>query len=288
MFRVGFAGSDGLACHILSLLPQRPDWVLTRPPAKAGRGLGRRETEVSRWATEKEIPIHTFSPATHQCPPCDLLLVVSYGNYLPPSWLNRPLGTLNFHPSDLPRWRGAAPIQRALMAGEERLGACWIELVEEWDAGPVLIRGWVKAPPLSTGGWVKEEMGKEGVRQLRDIWDALGEGTAVRMEQEGEPTWASRITAEDREVVPTMSAPKMHHRIRALDPSPGARMRWKGSWLGLRGSKGVVEGTLGVGELASRGTSLLLGTGDGVLSIGRVHPAGKREMDGAEFLRGQG
>lgn len=283
---VGFAGSDALAAAILEALPVAPAWVLTRPPARRGRGLALASTPVAAAAAARGLEAIWPDPRAASPPPADLLVVVSYGRLLPPAWLGGALGAVNFHPSHLPKWRGAAPVARALMAGEPTVGACWMRLVQSMDAGPVLARAEVAVGPSQTAGSLLADLAAVGAASLAAVWPRLVAGRAAGVAQAGEPTLAPRLTRDDRLVDWARPAADLHNLVRALDPLPGARTRWGDTWLGLGASRGAEEGSLAPGALAAAGDDLLVGTGGGSLRVGRVVPAGRLPMSGAEFLRG--
>lgn len=284
--RIGFAGSDGLAAAVLAGLPSRPDWVLTRPPSRKGRGLRMAETPVARAAGEAGIDALTLDPREVDPPEADLLLVVSYGRILPASWLEFPLGAVNFHPSDLPAWRGAAPVERAVMAGATEIGACWIRMGPEMDAGPVLARGTLEVGPRETGGEVRARAADLAVSSLESLWDGLLTGRTAGVCQSGTPTLAPRLASADRTADPAEPAARLHDLVRALDPAPGARARWGEGWLGLFLSRGTEAEGPPMGAAAADGDDLLIGTADGALRVGEVVPAGRGRMAGADFARG--
>jgi methionyl-tRNA formyltransferase len=292
--RVGFAGTSAWAADALSLLAADPALdvalVLTQPDRPAGRGRALRRPAVAERAEELGIP--SLQPEK----PADALdeivaagvgamAVVAYGELVPRALLDR-LPWVNLHPSELPRWRGAAPIERAIMAGEDHLASCVILLVQALDAGP--IAGFA---PFALG---PEEDAVDAYRLalhtgLPLLAGALADaaaGTLATVPQIGEPSYAAKLDKDDLALDPSCPWQELHQRVRALAAGSGARLEVGGHRLSVWRTRPVPELTLAPGTLEVRDGHVLLGAGDGVLELLEVQPAGKRRMEAVAWARG--
>lgn len=200
------------------------------------------------------------------------------------------LGWINLHFSLLPRWRGAAPVQRALMAGDEITGATVFQLVEELDAGDIL--GQVTQPigRHQTAGNLLDSLARSGAELLVRVVDALADGSARALPQVGEVTLAPKLSQADGEIDWTLPADMVSARIRGVTPEPGAFTELDdGSRLKVLDA--VVARDLpwlAPGEMALEGKRVLVGTGSEPIELTRVHPAGRTAMDAASWWRGRG
>lgn len=190
---------------------------------------------------------------------------------------------LNVHPSLLPRWRGAAPIQRAILAGDKTTGVSIIRLVEALDAGPIAWQAAIDIDPDDTTGSLSERLIKLGLQGLLAVIE--GENTSW-MPQVGETCYAEKIGKEDRVVDLNDGAQSAHRQIRALAPGPLAWTEIQGMRVNIHQAAicplSAPKGWLGISQQACP----LLGCGEDSLELTRVQPAGKKAMDGASFLRG--
>lgn len=293
MIRIAFLGSGAFALPSLRSLSGvgTISLVATRPPRPAGRGKKLRPTPVAQLATERAIPLaatgsrEALHGAVRVVEP-DLGVVVDFGMHLPDELLALPrLGFLNVHPSLLPRWRGAAPVPRAMLAGDDETGVSILQVVKAMDAGPVAAFERVPIDPRICCGELEAELAERGARLLAETVQALAAGARVAfMEQDSTyATRAPRLTAADQRIDWTGTGGCITRQIRALSPMPGAWARIRGERIRLldaiasdaSGSPGVI--------LAN---PLVVGCGQGAVQILRAQRPGKRSMEVEELLRG--
>jgi methionyl-tRNA formyltransferase len=287
--RVGFAGTSAWAADALRGLHACPGievaLALTQPDRPAGRGKRMRRPAVADAAGE--LGIELVQPerpqaalAALRAAGCEAMACVAYGELVPRPMLDA-LPWLNLHPSLLPRWRGAAPIERALMAGEEQAGVAVILLVEALDAGPVAALERFAVGPDEVAGDVYERALELGLEPLARALAAAAAGTLATVPQVGEPTYAHKLTAADRELDATGPARALHDRVRALSPHVGARLGSLTLWR-TRSSDLAAP----AGELVREGDALVLGCGDGAVEVLELQSEGRRRMVASEWLRG--
>ena len=260
--KLAVAATAPFGADVLERLADRHDVValLTRPDAPRGRGRTVAPPPAKEVAARKEIPVlqpERLGPEVAL--DADAIVVAAYGLLIPESLLERGLW-LNVHPSLLPRWRGAAPVERAIMAGDQETGVTIHRTIEELDAGPIAAQGRFPIGPDDDAGAVFAQAAEAAVDLLDDV---LPEPTFVPQPDDG-VTYADKITAADRGLDWNRPAQELHDRVRALSPHIGAR--------------GVVEGRR-VLVWRTRVT-------DGKLELLEVQPEGKRRMTYEEFLRG--
>ncbi|MGH2855143.1 MAG: methionyl-tRNA formyltransferase [Solirubrobacteraceae bacterium] len=309
--RTVFLGTSDFAAAVLERLAQsahRPRLVLTRPDRPRGRGRRVAPPPVARAAGEVGIAVE--QPERVNDPEvCALieqatdggrgehwwevvLVVCAFGALLKEPLLSAyPL--LNVHPSLLPRWRGAAPIERAIMAGDARTGVSIMRLTEGLDSGPVCAAATEEIGPGDTYGSLAERLRRVGGELLVGVLDGWERGQLPRFAEQPEEgvTYAEKLAAEDRLLDPARTAVELERQVRALRPHIGARVaRDGGALLGVLRARAVAE-THPMGALLSIGdppTRLLYGTSEGALELLEVQPPGGRPMDAAAYLRGHG
>ncbi|QSB22485.1 methionyl-tRNA formyltransferase [Curtobacterium sp. 24E2] len=275
--------------------------VLTRPPTPQGRKRILTPTPVAQVAAELGLPVIEASrvdddvTARIAALDVDLGVIVAYGALLRRPALDAPrLGWVNLHFSDLPAYRGAAPVQRAVMAGDTRTAASVFQLVEALDAGPVFAADPFEIDPEATAGEVLAAMAESGAETVARVVDAIAAGTAVATEQTGEPTLAPKLTIDDGRIDFDDPAAVVHARLRGVTPEPGAYAHLGETRVKLLRSNRLAGGPadpaphLAPGALALHGGRLLVGTGDTPLALLEVQPAGKKAMDAAAWARGLG
>ncbi len=216
------------------------------------------------------------------------ILVVDFGQRIPEPILSAPLwGCLNIHPSLLPRYRGAAPVQRALMNGEERTGVTLFRLVEEMDAGPVLLQEELPLEGHETAGDLFDILALKGSNLYRRGVQYLIEGSYAFTDQDSKfATYAHKISNIETEFTWNTPARSIVNLVRALNPTPGAYVRmegrrlkvWQGNVSPLKGSPGEV--------LGFDGGYPVIGTSEGSVVLRCIQPEGKRRLDAAEWARG--
>ena len=298
MLRIVFAGTPSAAVPGLRALAASEHEVvavITREDAPLGRKRVLTPTPVAVAAEELAIPVlkaNRIAPleARVEALRPDLGVIVAYGGLIREPLLSTPrLGWINLHFSLLPRWRGAAPVQRALIAGDRETGAAVFQLVPELDAGPVF--GTITQPigRNETAGHLLEVLAESGAALLTEVVDALDAGTATAVEQVGEVTLAPKLELVDGRLDWSRPAAELDARIRGTTPEPGAFAVLPGDerLKVLDAAIAHGEGSLAAGEFDLRGGRLLVGTGSDPLHLVTVHPAGKRAMPAADWWRGR-
>jgi len=297
--RVLFAGTPEVALPSLAALlasPHEVVGVLTRPDAPAGRGRHLVASPVKSAALDAGLPVLT--PRTLRDPDvvaaiadlgADCAAVVAYGALLPVTVLDVPRhGWVNLHFSLLPAWRGAAPVQHAVLHGDEITGATTFRITEGLDEGPVLGTLTETIRPTDTAGALLERLSRAGAGLLTATLDGLEAGmlTAVPQPPDG-ISLAPRLSVDDGRVRWEHPALAVDRRVRACTPSPGA---WTTLPDGARLKLGPVrlrpEVTLPPGELMTDRREVLVGTGSHAVALGEVAAAGKRPMPAADWARG--
>jgi methionyl-tRNA formyltransferase len=274
--------------------------VLTQPDRPHGRGLRVAPSPVKAYALEHDLPV--LQPATLKdeasrasllAVPLDVLVVAAYGLILPRAVLDWPrLGCLNIHASRLPRWRGAAPIARAIEAGDVETGVSIMQMDAGLDTGPVLAETLVPIAADETAGSLTDKLARGGAQAIVAVLAAIGRGEAPapRPQPAEGATYAAKIERSDAAVDWRLPAPKVDRRIRAFDPVPGAQARLDGdivklSRSSLAGSSAQAPGT--IVRVSADGLDVACGDG-GVVRIARLKPAGGRAMDASAFAAGRG
>ncbi|WP_404382358.1 methionyl-tRNA formyltransferase [Knoellia locipacati] len=305
--RLVFAGTPETAVPSLeALLDSRHEVVavLTRPDARAGRGRTLHPSPVKAVALERGIEVLTptsprdpgFQARLREIAP-DACPVVAYGALLPREVLDVPThGWVNLHFSVLPAWRGAAPVQRAIMAGDETTGATTFVIEEGLDTGPVLGLMTETIRPDDTSGSLLDRLAKAGAGLLVATMDGLESGrlTAVSQPAEG-VSHAAKLTTADGEIPWGTPAYAVSRHVRGCTPAPGAWTTLRGERLGvgpvtvapddvLAGREGAA--TLAPGEIHATKRAVHVGTGSGVVTLGEVRPQGKKLMAAADWARG--
>lgn len=269
--------------------------VVTRPDRPRGRGLRPGPPPAKQAAQELGIPVlqpespreEGFLRRLRELRP-EAVVLVAYGGMLPPEILRLPpLGCVNLHPSLLPRWRGAAPIARAILAGEALTGLTTFLMDERMDAGPILLQEAVRVDPEEDAGALERRLAERGAELLARTLDLLAAGRLRPREQDhARATYAPPIRPEERWIRWDEEAARVVNRVRALAPRPGALFRaGDRSVKALRARPGTGRGRPGE-VLGARGEALEVAAAGGSVLLELVHPAGGRPMSGAAFLRG--
>lgn len=297
--RLVFAGTPAVAVPSLERLHASEHdivAVITRPDAPVGRKRVLTPSPVAVRAEELGIPVLRAARAddalTEQVAAlaADLGVVVAYGALLREPLLSTPhLGWINLHFSLLPRWRGAAPVQHAIIAGDDVTGASVFQLEAGLDTGPVFGSIEQAIAPHATSGKLLETLSQSGAALLSDVVDALAAGTAVGVAQHGEVTLAPKLTIADAEIDATRPAAEVSSRIRGTTPEPGAFVNVDGIRLKVLDAA-IAAGVAAVpaATIEARGSRLLLGTATDPVELITVHPAGKRPMSALDWWRGRG
>lgn len=262
--------------------PQGRRGVLTATPvADEAELFGLPVIKSNRLAGETTEAIDALAP--------DLGVIVAYGGLVREPLLSLPrLGWINLHFSLLPRWRGAAPVQRAIMAGDDITGASVFQLVEELDAGAVYGRVTEAVGRHQTAGNLLDSLAESGAQLLARVVDALDEGTARAEPQTGEVTLAPKLALEDGEVLWDLAADAVSAQIRGVTPEPGAHTTVDGGRLKiLEAAIARDVPRLPAGQFALSGRRVVVGTATEPIELLVVHPAGRKAMDAASWWRGR-
>jgi methionyl-tRNA formyltransferase len=293
--RTVYLGTSPFAAAVLRELAgtaHRPVLVVTRPDAPKGRG--RRLAPPPVADTARELGIEVFQPANVNdaesveriaAADPEALLLCAFGAIIREPLLTRFGAIRNVHPSLLPRWRGAAPVERAIMAGDEKTGVTIMAVGEGLDDGPVYVAAPEEILPTDDYGSLTARLEPLSAELLVRALDERPE--PVAQDTDG-VTYAEKITAADRTLDPARPAAELERAVRALTPHIGARVQLPGGeLLGVRRAA-LAPGGPASGELRPDGERLLLGTADGALELLEVQPPGGRAMDAAAYLRGRG
>jgi methionyl-tRNA formyltransferase len=295
--RVVFAGTPGVAVPALDAVAASAHelvGVVTRPDAPAGRGRRLVASPVALRAEELGVPVlkpeHPRDPGFQQAlrelePAC--CPVVAYGALLPRSALDIPAhGWVNLHFSVLPSWRGAAPVQHAIWAGDEVGGATTFRIVEELDAGPTYGLMTETIKPTDTAGDLLARLAEGGAGLLVATLDGIEDGSLEAREQPAEGvSLAPKISVDDARVDWAEPAVGVDRRIRACTPAPGAWTTHEGERMKL-GPVAHTESRLEPGTLAVTKNAVLVGTGTTAVRLGEVKAFGKKLMPAADWARG--
>ncbi|HJR55623.1 MAG TPA: methionyl-tRNA formyltransferase [Rhizomicrobium sp.] len=292
--RLAFMGTPDFAVPTLAeLLAQGHDIaaVYSQPPRPKGRGMDALPGPVHKFADAAKLPVRTplslkteAEQAEFAALALDAAIVVAYGLLLPKVILDAPrLGCFNLHGSLLPRWRGAAPIQRAVMAGDAETGVMVMKMEEGLDTGPVLMAERVRIG-RKTSGDLADELSRLGADLMVRALSALDRGTVAENPQSSDGvTYAKKIAKDEARIDWTKSAAEIDGLIRGLSPWPGAFTEAKGERLKILYAE-PVGGKGAPGEVI--GDDLTVACGDGALRLKRVQRAGARVMAADELLKG--
>jgi methionyl-tRNA formyltransferase len=297
--RIVFAGTPDFAVPVLQVLLDSAHEVIavyTQPDRPAGRGRQLRESPVKQLAVRHDLPV--LQPASLREATAaaelaafrpDLVVVVAYGLILPPAILAvPPLGCLNVHASLLPRWRGAAPIQRAILAGDRETGVSLMRMEAGLDSGPVFASRACTIGTTETGGELHDRLAQLGAALLRDKLDAIGRGTlAARPQDESRVTYAAKLEKGEARIDWSRDAGSLARQVRAFNPWPVAETWYKGRQLRIweasvlaEAGNGQPPGTV---VRAYRG-GIEVACGRGRLGLLRLQLPGARPVAAVEFL----
>jgi methionyl-tRNA formyltransferase len=319
--RTVYLGTSEFAATVLERLadgPHRPVLVITRPDRPSGRGRKLAAPPVAVAARDLDLPVAQperigdpeaqraieaaagAQTADAQAEGQPVLIVCAFGALIKEPLLSAyPL--LNVHPSLLPRWRGAAPIERAIMAGDTETGVSIMRLTAGLDSGPVCLAATEPIAPRETYGSLSVRLARLGGELLVRVLDGWAQGAPPPFLEQDDAlaTYAEKIGPDDRTLDPEMPALESERRVRALHPHIGARLALDdGTMLGVRSAEALsadpamgepgasVPQGLAPGELADIGGQLLYGTRAGALALLEVQPPGGRPMDAGAYLRG--
>lgn len=291
--RLGVAATPEVALPTLNWLQTSGHTlvrVISQPDKPSGRGQEMHSSPVSHWAKANSIEL--VNPATvpeidKALSDLDLLITIGYGRILPAQTLSIPMhGCINLHFSLLPKFRGAAPVQRAIESGESESGVTVFALDPGMDTGPIYTSITVAIEPTMRSFELLEKLSVIGVTAIEDALIAIESGIAP-VAQTGQASIASKITREEAALDWNASSKTLHNKIRAFYPQPQAWTNFRGQPLKISAAK--IAGSdikLEPGELRVVGNDCLIGTGDVCLVLERLTPAGKKEMSALDWSRG--
>ena len=299
--RVVFSGTPEFSVPCLEVLVDSPDisvvGVYTQPDRRSGRGKALTPSAVKLCALKHELPvfqpenfanIHDQKVLENLAP--DLILVVAYGLILPKAVLDLPpLGCLNIHASLLPRWRGAAPIQRCIEAGDTQTGVTLMQIEPRLDSGPMLAEKKIPVSEEDTGGSLHDKLSLLGASLLKENLSAIRAGSLQpRLQDESRVCYAPKLSRADSMIDWHLSADVLERKVRALNPWPVASTSLAGSVLRILQSS-VIQSNKGTqpGEIVSASKEgILVQTGEGILKLEVVQKPGGKLLLAADFLNG--
>lgn len=300
--RLVFAGTPAAAVPTLRLLATLHEIVavVTRPDAPLGRKRVLTPSPVAQVAEELGLPVIRAArlddavTAEISALRPELGVIVAYGGLVRQPLLSVPdAGWINLHFSLLPAWRGAAPVQRALIAGDAELGASVFQLVPELDAGDVYAARTIEVRSTATAAEALDTLARDGADLTAEVVAGIADGTARATPQVGEPTFAPKLTLEDGLLDWAQPIDAVLARFRGVTPEPGAHTTIDGQRLKILEAMPADEAVLGAaerpapGEIVGTKTALLFGTASDPLAVTRVQPAGKGAMSAVDWWRGQ-
>ncbi|HZC47302.1 MAG TPA: methionyl-tRNA formyltransferase [Candidatus Acidoferrum sp.] len=302
--KIVFMGTPALAAHILERLVMASGTnfnvvgVVTRPDQQRGRGLGTQPNEVGAVAAKHNIP--TLKPVKIRTPEFlselkafepDLLVVAAYGRILPNSILDVPrIAPINVHASLLPRHRGAAPVEGAILAGDSETGVTIMRIVEQMDAGPMYFQRIIPIEPSDTQGTLKEKLAELGASATLEAIELAASGALVETPQdEARATYTAQVEKKDALIDWTASAVQIERMTRAYDPWPVARTRlgrdeiliWRAAV-----EHGDASGE-SPGTIVSVKPNPVVQCGIGRLRLVEVQASGRKRIPATEFVRGK-
>jgi len=299
--RVVFAGTPGFSVACLTALLEADDLevvgVVSQPDRKSGRGMKLTPSAVKQAALDADIDVitprslrdNTEALTWLQDKQADILVVVAFGMILPKAWLDAVnIAAVNVHASLLPRWRGAAPVERSLLAGDSETGVCIMQMEEGLDTGGIYARQALPITDQTTGSELWFALAPMGAALLVETLPKISAGLQAEPQTEDGVTYAHKISNEERIIDWAKSAAEIDRLVRCFSPRPGVRCRCKGKWIKL------IAGTVLPGTHQDE-TGTLLDTHHGldiaceagsVYRITALQPEGKKAMPATDFLRG--
>ncbi|MDF1498960.1 MAG: methionyl-tRNA formyltransferase [Anaerolineales bacterium] len=292
-----FMGSPEFALPSLNALRREYDLcaVVTQPDRPSGRGRALQESAVKREASAYKIPViqpenlretKVYSHLASLRP--GLIVVAAYGQILPRKILELPVhGSINVHASLLPRWRGAAPVQAAILAGDAQTGVTIMKMDAGLDTGPILKQTATPIRPDETGGELESRLARMGGELLVESIPGYLSGDITPTPQEdAQSTYAPMLKKRDGEIDPELDAERLARQVRAFEPWPSSFFYWSDLRIVVRAARAtLIQGTK-IGEIILVEGLPAISTASGALVLERVQPAGKREMNAGDFLNG--
>ena len=264
--------------------------VITRPDSPAGRGRGLKSSAVSDWATANGVDLHkpeSIDEISVLVGESDLVVTIGFGVLLPEKTLNIPkYGFINLHFSLLPRWRGAAPVQRALEAGDTTTGVTVFKLDAGMDTGPIYTCSTVDIDPMINTPELLAALASVGVQAVLDAISLIERGENPKVQSDDGASRANKLSTDEAQIDWSQNSLAIVNRIRAFYPNPGAWSTFRGAKIKIDAAI-VSQSVLKLGEIALQGRSVLVGTGNGAIELLNVKPAGKNAMSAQDWANGQ-
>ena len=293
--RIGVAATPSIAIPTLDWLRDSSHelaLVITRPDTPAGRGRSVKESVVSQWAAThrveciKPVASEDFS---HSLGFIDLVVTIGYGVILPIEILSIPhFGFVNLHFSLLPAWRGAAPVQRSILSGEEISGVTVFALDAGMDTGPIYVQREIQIHPNESAGELLNRMAVLGPEVIAQTLTKIESGTPPSPQNRENATYASKINKEDARIAWSKGAKEIDRQIRAFTPEPGAWTLWRNSMLRIdRARHFPLDQKILPGTILIQGGQVMVGCANGeALILEEVTPAGKKMMSAKSWANG--
>ena len=263
--------------------------IISQPDRPAGRGKVLTPTPVSQWALDNEVELlrpSTTEEIAKAVEELDCVVTIGYGVLLPEALLQIPTrGFLNLHFSLLPRWRGAAPVQRAIEAGDALSGVTVFQLDAGMDTGPIYTVHRYALDSDITSDELLVELGEVGVGAVLEALDLVSEGARAKPQSGEGATRAYKLSREEAHINWNLDAEKVSAKIRAFTSNPGAWTNFRGSVIKIAAPK-ISDFTLDPGELSFKDKKLFIGTGSNALEIGVITSAGKSAIEASSWANG--
>ena len=298
-----FAGTPEFAVPALekiNLAGFERKMVLTQPDRKSGRGMNIKKSPVKQKSIELDIPVYqpevlinnkgAINKITSK--KADILIVVAYGLIIPDEILNAYNGHIyNIHASLLPRWRGAAPIHRAIEAGDKETGITIMKIVNKLDAGPMIMKEKLSVSEEDTTDSLSKKLSDMGSSMITSLLNNIERGKVIKLEEQNEEdvTYAKKINKLEAIANFNNSPEVLSQKIRAFNPFPMININFGGKSLKIVKAKiynKEIKKNLAIGRLFSQGEDLLLKLSSGVLKLEEVRLEGKKTMPAADFVKG--
>ena len=296
--KIIFAGTPEFAVPALAALIKAGHeivMVLTQPDRPAGRGMKLRASPIKQLALQHQLPVYqpeSLKPEAVQAAiaamECDVMIVAAYGLIIPTTILNMPQkGCYNIHGSLLPRWRGAAPIHRAILAGDKETGVTIMEVVPKLDAGAMVSKGHIPILASDTTQSLHDAISSMGAKLMVEAMQTLQETGHLAAEEQDESlvTYAHKVEKAESVLDWNKSAVELSRQIRAFNPFPVATTQFKGETCRIWFAN-AVEGQGMPGEVVELGNTIQVGCGEGLLEIVELQMPGAKRQTAQQFIQG--
>ncbi|MGV3582795.1 MAG: methionyl-tRNA formyltransferase [Methylophilus sp.] len=296
--KIIFAGTPEFAVPALAALIKAGHeivMVLTQPDRPAGRGMQLRASPVKQLALQHQLKVYqpeSLKPEDVQANiaamKCDVMIVAAYGLIIPTAVLNMPkMGCYNIHGSLLPRWRGAAPIHRAILAGDTETGVTIMEVVPKLDAGAMVSKGRVPILESDTTQSLHDALSEMGAVLMAEAMQILQETGHLKAEQQNEAlvTYAHKVEKSESVLDWQKSAVELSRQVRAFNPFPVATAKFRGETCRIWFATATI-GSAMLGEIKELGATIQVGCGDGVLEISELQMPGGKRQTAQQFIQG--